>query len=200
MFHALIYELLLRNFNILQLGMGSALETLCGQAYGAKQYHMLGIHTQRAMLTLLAVSIPLAVIWFNTTIILTAFGQDREISIEAGTFNCWMIPGLFAYAVLQCINRFLQTQNIVVPMMIGSGVTALFHVFLCWLLVIRFSFGTKGAALANAISNWINVVLLAGYIKFSPTCMETWTGFSKESLHDIVSFLRLAIPSAIMIW
>ncbi|KAJ8553936.1 hypothetical protein K7X08_024614 [Anisodus acutangulus] len=29
------------------LGMGSALETLCGQAYGAKQYHMFGIHMQR---------------------------------------------------------------------------------------------------------------------------------------------------------
>ena len=42
--------------------MGSALETLCGQAYGAKQYHMLGVHTQRAMLTLLALSIPLATI------------------------------------------------------------------------------------------------------------------------------------------
>ncbi|KAK2635319.1 hypothetical protein Ddye_030111 [Dipteronia dyeriana] len=31
-------------FSVL-LGMGSALETLCGQAYGAKQYHMLGVHT-----------------------------------------------------------------------------------------------------------------------------------------------------------
>lgn len=185
-------------FSVL-LGMGSALETLCGQAYGAKQYHMLGIHTQRAMLTLLALTTPLAVIWFYTTIIFTAFGQNHEISIEAGTFNRWMIPSLFAYALLQCLNRFLQTQNIVVPMMISFGVTALFHVFLCWLLVIRFSVGTKGAALANAISNWINVILLAVYIKFSPTCMKTWSGFSKESLHDILNFLKLAIPSAIMI-
>ncbi|XP_056165823.1 protein DETOXIFICATION 17-like [Syzygium oleosum] len=29
-------------FSVL-LGMGSALETLCGQAYGAKEYHMLGV-------------------------------------------------------------------------------------------------------------------------------------------------------------
>ncbi|KAK2992074.1 hypothetical protein RJ640_023457 [Escallonia rubra] len=29
------------------LGMASALETLCGQAYGAKQYHMLGVYMQR---------------------------------------------------------------------------------------------------------------------------------------------------------
>ncbi|GMP59086.1 hypothetical protein CsSME_00022510 [Camellia sinensis var. sinensis] len=137
-------------FSVL-LGMGSAMETLCGQAYGAKQYHMLGVHTQRAMLTLVALSLPLALIWFYTSTILVAFGQDHEISMEAGKFNRWMIPSLFAYALLQCLNRFLQTQNIVIPMM------------------------------------------------FSPACMKTWTGFSREALHDILSFLKLAFPSATMI-
>lgn len=37
----------------MQLGMASALETLCGQAYGAKQYHMLGIYLQRSWLVLI---------------------------------------------------------------------------------------------------------------------------------------------------
>nr|XP_027189886.1 protein DETOXIFICATION 16-like [Cicer arietinum] len=32
-------------FNVL-MGMSSALDTFCGQAYGAKQYHMVGIYTQ----------------------------------------------------------------------------------------------------------------------------------------------------------
>jgi len=89
--------------------MGSALETLCGQAYGAKQYHMLGVHTQRAMLTLLSLCIPLAIIWYYTSTILIALHQDHEISNETGVFNRWMIPSLFSYGILQCLNRFLQT-------------------------------------------------------------------------------------------
>ncbi|TQD72572.1 hypothetical protein C1H46_041887 [Malus baccata] len=185
-------------FSVL-LGMGSALETLCGQAYGAKQYHMLGVHMQRAMLTLLAVSIPLAVIWFYTSTILMALGQDHEISAEAGTFNRWMIPSLFAYSLLQCLNRFLQTQNNVFPMMISSGVTALLHIVVCWALCFKFGLGNKGAALAICISNWVNVVLLACYVQFSSACKNTWTGFSEEALNDIVSFVKLAISSAIMI-
>lgn len=180
--------------------MGSALETLCGQAYGAKQYHMLGIYTQRAMLVLLSLSILLSLIWFNTSTILIACDQDHDISNEAGQFNRWMIPGLFAYGILQCLNRFLQTQNRVMSMMLTSGFTALLHILVCWLFVFKIGLGSKGAALANAISYWVNVFLLAVYVKFSPACRKTWTGFSKEALDDVLDFIKLAIPSAIMIW
>ncbi|KAK6235923.1 hypothetical protein SCA6_011260 [Theobroma cacao] len=33
--------------------MASALDTFCGQSYGAKQYHMLGIHLQSALIVML---------------------------------------------------------------------------------------------------------------------------------------------------
>lgn len=180
--------------------MASALETLCGQAYGAKQYYLLGIHLQRAVLTLLFLSIPLSVVWFFTETILISLHQDHEISSGAGTFNRWLIPSMFAFGLLQCLNRFLQTQNIVFPMVISSGVTAILHPIICWLLVYKFEFGIKGAALANNISYWLNVFLLAIYVKFSSACSHTWTGFSREAFNDFFSFLRLAIPSAVMIW
>ncbi|KAF5954826.1 hypothetical protein HYC85_007682 [Camellia sinensis] len=178
----------------LLVGMGSALDTFCGQSYGAKQYHMLGIHKQRAMLVLLLVSIPLACIWANAGHILVFLGQDPEISAEAGSYARFMIPSIFAYALLQCHVRFLQTQNNVFPMMLSSGFTTLLHVLICWILVFKSGLGNKGAALANAISYWINVILLAIYVRVSPSCKNTWTGFSKEALHDIPKFLRLAIP------
>ncbi|CAL5445237.1 unnamed protein product [Camellia sinensis] len=183
----------------LLLGMASALDTLCGQSYGAEQYHMLGIHMQRAMLILSLVSIPLAIIWANTRAILVAFGQDHDISEEAQIYARFMIPSIFAYALLQCLVKFLQTQNIVFPMMISSGITTLIHLLVCWALVFKTDLGLRGAALANSISYWTNVVLLALYVKFSSSCAKTWTGLSKEALHDILNFLRLAIPSAVMV-
>ncbi|KAI8528641.1 hypothetical protein RHMOL_Rhmol12G0163400 [Rhododendron molle] len=181
------------------LGMASALDTLCGQSYGAKQYHMLGIHTQRAMLVLSLASIPLAFIWANTGTILVALGQDPEISREAELYARYMIPSIFAYGLLQCLVKFLQTQNIVFPMMIGAGITTLLHLLVCWILVFKSGLGSRGAALANSISYWVNVVLLALYVKFSPSCAKSWTGFSKEALHNILTFLKLAIPSAVMV-
>ncbi|URE49148.1 Mate efflux family protein [Musa troglodytarum] len=185
-------------FSVL-LGMASALDTSCGQAYGAKEYHMLGIHMQRAMFILLLVSVPLALVWTYTSQILIAAGQNPEISAEAGKYACWLIPSLFAYGLLQCLVKFLQTQNTVIPMLISSGITAFFHIFICWVLVYIAGFGSKGAALATSISYWINVFLLAIYVKFSQACKETWTGLSWESLKDVFDFLTLAVPSAFMI-
>ncbi|XP_061374578.1 protein DETOXIFICATION 16-like [Gastrolobium bilobum] len=183
----------------LLLGMASALDTLCGQSYGAKQHHMLGIHMQRAMLVLMIVSIPLAIIWANTGSILLFLGQDPEISAEAGTYAQLLVPCLFAYGLLQCINRFLQTQNIVFPMMFSSAVTTLLHLLICWIMVFKSGLGNKGAAIACSMSYWVNVLILTLYVMFSPSCAKTWTGFSKEALLNIPSFMRLAIPSAVMV-
>ncbi|KAK6942416.1 Multi antimicrobial extrusion protein [Dillenia turbinata] len=183
----------------LLIGTSTALETLCGQAYGAKQYHMLGLHMQRAMFVLLLICLPLAFIWANTYNILS-FGQDKEIMAEAGLYSCYMIPSIFAFAILLCLFKFLQAQNNVVPMTITTAFTTLLNFPICWALVFKSSLGSKGAALASAISYWINVLMLAAYVKFSPSCNLTWTGFSKEAFQDVPKFLRIGIPSAIMVW
>ncbi|WOK93374.1 protein DETOXIFICATION 16 [Canna indica] len=180
------------------LGMSTALDTLCGQAFGAKEYYMLGIHMQRAMIVLTLASIPIAVIWYYTGPILKLCGQDPDIAAEAGLYAQWMIPSLFAYGLLQCHVRFLQTQNIVFPMMLSTAATALFHVLVCWILIYKSGLESKGAALANAISYWTNVLILALYITLAPACNKTWTGFSREALNDISNFIKLAVPSATM--
>ncbi|XP_042502027.1 protein DETOXIFICATION 16-like [Macadamia integrifolia] len=183
----------------LMTGMGSALDTLCGQSYGAKQYHMLGIHLQRGMFVLLLVCIPVACIWCNTAHILISLGQDPDISEGAGVYAHYLIPAIFAFGLLQCLNKFLQAQNIVFPMMIISGITTLLHFLVCWLLVFKSGLGHRGAALANGISYWTCVLLMALYVKFSAACKSTWTGFSREALHNILDFLRLGIPSGFMV-
>ncbi|KAK8515590.1 hypothetical protein V6N13_139438 [Hibiscus sabdariffa] len=185
-------------FSLLR-GMASALDTLCGQSYGAKQYHMLGIHLQVALIVLLLASVPLAFIWANAASILLFFGQDPEISAEAGRYARFMLPSIFGFAIQECHIRFLQAQNNVVPMMVISGFTTLLHVLVCWILVFKSGLGNKGAALANTFSYWTNALLLTLYVRISGSCKKTWTGHSMEAFYCIPKFLRLSIPSAIML-
>jgi len=146
--------------------MATALETVCGQSYGAGQYHMVGIHTQRAMVVLLLLSIPISIVWASTEKILVALGQDAKIAAEAGPYAQCMIPSLFAYGLLQCLLRYFQTQNSVFPMVLSSGITTLLHIFVCSMLVFKSGFGGRGAALADTISYWVNLLILALYVKF----------------------------------
>ncbi|MFS7971710.1 putative multi antimicrobial extrusion protein [Helianthus anomalus] len=181
------------------LGMGSALETLCGQAYGAEQYNMLGIHTQRAMLVLMLTAIPTSIIWTFTGTIFTWFGQDLEISTLAGSYTRWLIPSIFPYGILQCQFRFLQTQSKTKVLMISTGFTSFVHILVCWIFVCKIGLGCQGAALSCAVSYWSNVLVLSVYIKFSSDFEKTWTGFCKEGITNLGEFFVLSIPSALMV-
>lgn len=161
---------------------------------------MLGVYMQRAMLVLTLVSIPVSILWAYTRQIFLFFRQDAQISMCAEIYALWLIPSIIPYGLLQCQLRFLQTQNIVLPLMMSTGIASLIHVLLCWTLIFRFGFDSKAAALSIAISYWTNVIILAIYIKFSSTCKRTWTGFSKEGMKNLLGFLKLGIPSALMVW
>ncbi|XP_044957999.1 protein DETOXIFICATION 16-like [Hordeum vulgare subsp. vulgare] len=180
-------------------GMATALDTLCGQAYGARMYHRLGVYKQRAMVVLSLACVPIVLIWVNTTRILVFLGQDPAISAVAGEYARWTIPSLLVYVPLQCHIRFLQSQTIVLPVTASSGATALCHPLVCWLLVFKAGLGSKGAALSNAVSYGINLVILALYVRLSATCKNTWSGFSREAFKELRQFTALAMPSAMMI-
>ncbi|XP_017439304.2 protein DETOXIFICATION 16-like [Vigna angularis] len=185
-------------FNVM-MGLSSALDTFCGQAYGAKQYHMLGVHTQGAMVVLIIASITVSIIWVYLEPILVLLHQDKEVAKLAQLYARYLIPSLSANALLRCITKFLQTQNIVFPMVLATGLTSLLHLLLCWIFILKLDLGIKGSAIAICISNWFNTIIFALYIRFSPSCKQTWTGFSKKSLHNIPKFLKLAFPSAVMV-
>ncbi|KAB1205628.1 MATE efflux family protein 8 [Morella rubra] len=180
-------------------GMSSALETICGQAYGAQQYRKVGNQTYTAIFSLFLVCLPLSLLWIYMGEILVFIGQDPIISHEAGKFIIWLIPALFAYATLQVLVRYFQTQSLIVPMLVSSSVTLCFHIPLCWLLVFKSSLNHLGGALAIGMSYWLNVILLGLYMKYTGACAKTRVPISTEMFQGIGEFFRVAIPSAVMI-
>ncbi|XP_054809892.1 protein DETOXIFICATION 14-like [Prosopis cineraria] len=179
-------------------GLASALETLCGQAYGAKQYKKFGVQIQTGIFCLLLCCIPLSMLWLNLGKLLVLLGQDPLIAHEAGKFAVCLIPALFGYATLQALVRFYLMQSMIAPLVLCSTITISFHVAFCWTLVFKSGMGRFGGAFAIGVSYWLNVVLLAFYMKFSESCAKTRASISMELFHGIRDFFRFAIPSTIM--
>ncbi|MFQ6669036.1 hypothetical protein Gotur_034439 [Gossypium turneri] len=180
-------------------GLSGALETLCGQGFGAKMYKMLGIYLQASCIISFFFSIIISVLWSFTEPILVLLHQDPEISRAAAVYMKFLIPGLFAYGFLQNILRFLQTQSIVIPLVVFSIVPLGIHFGIVYSLVNKTSLGYKGAPMAASISIWISFLLLALYVLFANKFQNTWTGFSFESFRYIIRNSKLALPSAAMI-
>lgn len=124
--------------------MGSAVETLCGQAYGASRYEMLGIYMQRATVVLTATGIPLTIIYILSKPILLLLGESTEVASTAAVFVYGLIPQIFGYAANFPIQKFLQAQSIVRPSAYISAATLCVHLLLSWLAVYKFGLGLIG--------------------------------------------------------
>ncbi|XP_076894990.1 protein DETOXIFICATION 14-like [Bidens hawaiensis] len=183
----------------LMMGMSSALETLCGQAYGAQQYKKFGTLIYTAIFSLLIVCIPLAIFWRYTGSLLILIGQNASISQEAGRFITYLIPALFASAILQPLVRYFQMQSMLLPMLASSTFALCLHIPLCWALVYKTGLGSIGAAISTGAAMWSNAIFLLIYMKYSPSCAKTRSPISFEVFHGMKQFFSFAIPSAVMI-
>ncbi|KAH9794894.1 protein DETOXIFICATION 12 [Citrus sinensis] len=163
-------------FSVL-LGMASALETLCGQAYGAQQYQRIGTQTYTAIFCLFLVCFPLSFLWIYAGKLLVLIGQDPQISHEVGKFMIWLLPALFAYAAMQPLIRYFQSQSLIIPMFLSSCAALCLHIPICWSLVYKSGLGNLGGALA----------------------IESRVPISMELFQGIGEFFHFAIPSAVMI-
>ncbi|KAK4778519.1 hypothetical protein SAY86_006047 [Trapa natans] len=184
----------------IMIGLSGALETLCGQAFGAKLYRTLGIHLQASRIISFIFSIFISILWYFTEPVLILLHQDADISRTAALYTKALIPGIFAYGFLLNILRFLQTQTIILPLVIFSAIPFSIHVGVAYCLVYKTSLGFEGASLSISVSLWVSVLLMAPYLAFSKRCEHSWEGFSRESFHYIAVNLKLALPSAAMQW
>lgn len=179
--------------------MGSALETLCGQAYGAGQLDMLGIYMQRSWVILNTTALILMFMYIFAQQLLSLIGQTQSISKAAGILSIWMIPQLFAYAVNFPTAKFLQAQSKMMVMAIIAAAALVLHTFISWLLMLELGWGLVGAAVVLNASWWFIAFAQVFYI-FGGTCGRAWNGFSWKAFHNLWAFVRLSLASAVMLW
>ncbi|CAI9094791.1 OLC1v1030585C1 [Oldenlandia corymbosa var. corymbosa] len=196
--YSLILTVLLRFGNSILLGMASGLETLCGQAYGAKQYHMLGIYLQRSWIILTISTTVILPLFIFASPILRALGQDEDIAKEAGKIALWLIPVVYSYILSLTCQMFLQSQSKNMIIAYLAVVSLSIHVFLSWLLTVKYNYGIPGAMISMILAFWIPNVGQLLFI-FNGGCQETWKGFSSLAFKDLIPIMRLSLASGAMI-
>lgn len=182
----------------LLLGMASALETLCGQAYGAKNYRMMGVYLQRSWIVLFVCCILLLPLYIFASPVLKLLGQPADIAELSGIVSMSLIPLHFSLCFQFPLQRFLQSQlkTLVIAWVSFGALVA--HSIMSWLVVSRFQLGLVGTVVTLNISWWLIVIGLFVYVVFGG-CPETWSGFSMEAFSGLWSFVKLSAASGVML-
>ncbi|XP_053310831.1 multidrug and toxin extrusion protein 2-like [Spea bombifrons] len=180
-------------------GLSNACDTLISQTYGGKNMKRIGIILQRGILILLLCCLPCWSIFINTEHILLLFRQNPDVARLAQTYVMIFIPALPGVFLYQLQTRYLQNQGIIWPQVFTGAVVNIFNAAVNAVLLYAFNLGVVGSAWANTISQISMCSLLFIYIYVRKLHVGTWGGWSRDCLQEWGSFIRLAIPSMLMV-
>ncbi|XP_023761291.1 protein DETOXIFICATION 56 [Lactuca sativa] len=182
-------------FSVLN-GLCGAMEPICGQAYGAKNFKLLHKTLVMMITLLLLTSLPVCFLWLNVDKILICFGQQEDISIEAKKYLICLLPDLMITSFLCPLKSYLSSQSITIPIMFTSALAVILHVPVNIFLVKTRGF--EGVAMAIWVTDLVVVVMLAVYVvvvefkKGGGTWKEG--GWSDQTYEDWVRLLKLSGP------
>lgn len=188
-------------------GLCTCLDTLCSQAYGAKNYHLVGIFIQRcAVITILAF-LPVMYIWyFWSETILSWMIPERHLCELAASYLRVAAFGVPGFVLFECGKRFLQCQGIfhasTIVLFFCAPLNAIMNYVLVW--DKRVGIGYLGAPLSVAINYWLMAIGLLFYTIFTKQeikPLKCWGGLIKPNqvFKNWRKMLSLALPGILMV-
>ncbi|KAM9314779.1 multidrug and toxin extrusion protein 1-like [Pholidichthys leucotaenia] len=189
--------------NVTGISIGSGLsltcDTLISQTYGSGNLKRVGVILQRGILILLLACFPCWALLINTEPLLLAVRQTPEVASLAQLYVTIFMPSLPAAFMYQLQGRYLQNQGIIWPQVITGFVGNILNAIINYVLLYQLDLGVAGSAAANAISQYLLVVILFVYICLMGLHKATWGGWSLDCLQEWGPFIQLAIPSMLML-
>ncbi|KAL0945479.1 hypothetical protein HGRIS_000965 [Hohenbuehelia grisea] len=186
------------------LGGTTALDTLGSQAFTGGQRTDLSIHLQRCIALLLALFVPVGILWYHIEPVLLALGQSASLSYGVQRFLRVLILGAPGYIGFESLKKYLQCQGIMSASTIVLCIVAPINVVLNVVLIHYTPLGILGSPVALVITYTLCFLLLVAFTVRSPTHQRngTWGGLEFKTvfkLQGCSAFLKLALPGILMV-
>ncbi|XP_061626069.1 multidrug and toxin extrusion protein 1-like isoform X2 [Phyllopteryx taeniolatus] len=189
------------NVTGLSIGTGLSLtcDTLISQTFGSGNLKRVGVILQRGVLILLLACFPCWAVLINTEPLLLIAKQSPEVASLSQLYVKIAMPSLPAAFMYQLQGRYLQNQGIIWPQVITGVIGNILNALINYVFLHLLHLGVAGSAAANSISQYVLAVVLFVYINLKGLHKATWGGWSLDCLKEWGPFIKLAIPSMLML-
>lgn len=171
-------------------GLSYAMEPICGQAYGARNYKLLHKTLLMTILVFLIVCIPISFLWLSLDKILILFGQQEDITKLAKKYIIYLLPDLVVTSFLYPLKAYLSSQGITLPTLFSSAVGLAIHIPLN--ILLSKAMGMTGVAMAVWLTDLVVTILLALYLFIKEG--NKGGGWLEQSVSEWVRLLKLSAP------
>ncbi|XP_056263668.1 multidrug and toxin extrusion protein 1-like isoform X2 [Pseudoliparis swirei] len=172
---------------------------LASATFGSGNMKRVGVILQRSSLILLLFCLPCWGLLINTQNLLLIMHQEHEVARIAQIYVMAFIPAVPAMYLLQLQVSYLQNQGITQPQMYTAAAANVVNLGANYVLIHSLEMGVIGSAIANSLCQITSCLLLYGYIRWKKLHLPTWGGWSTACLQDWGSYMKLAIPSTLMV-
>jgi len=152
--------------NSIAVGSAAAVETLCSQAFGARNYERVGIVTQRGCAVMLMFCVPITAAWLCAGAVLEALGQPPDVVELAVPYIRVLILGMPASLIFEVLKRHLQCMGIMAPSVVAASISICVNMVCGSFFIFGTSLGFLGAPLAISLSQWSLVICIGIYFKY----------------------------------
>ncbi|KAG1689429.1 hypothetical protein DVH05_002231 [Phytophthora capsici] len=178
-------------------GFNGGMNSLCSQAFVAKNFHLVGEYTLLTSLLVTVACVPMVFLWSNLDTLLLRVGVVEQVGLLAGQYGRLSLLWLWPRSMFQVLSSFYQAQNIVLPTAAFDVLMVLFNCF----FAIGFTFGRfglpelgfVGCPLGTAVAVMLRLVSYVLYMnvykQYHRQCSWRWNTLflNKEIVWNLLS-------------
>jgi len=187
-------------FFSIAVGIVSGVETLGANAFGIKNYYLLGLYLHRGRLMaylFCAVMIIINVLFAER--ILTVFGLPEQTLYYAVRYTkiaVWFIVTDIQFSTnFRFINIVDKSHINLIVVMISIAL----HPLWCYIFIKLLDLDVVGAAISLVISQGICAILTSLYVHFYNPYPESYFWFNKECFVGWCEYIKFTIPSILLL-
>ncbi len=190
---------------ILGIGLVLGIDPIVSQAAGAGDGKRIGLALQRGIVVAFLVSVPIALCWANTQVVLEALGQDHELSVLADAYVRTQIPTLPFFLSYFALRQYLQGRGLVAPALWVMLVANVANAALDYALIFGVddvgipALGLVGAGVATAATRALLLAGLAAWVWRFRLYEGAWLPWSRDSFSfdGLLAIVMLGAPIAV---